>query len=1197
MPRSLKVRQDCIGSIKLSVRRNGFPSQQALAEELSLSRSTVVNFLTGKPVDRAVFEEICQRLSVDSQGIAEICSQLNLECEEIGELPPDPASSPSIAAQSIVTPTDRLSARKQRNWGEAVDIINFYGREQELAQLQQWVVEERCRLITLIGMGGMGKTTLSVQFAKQVQDEFVVVIWRSLRNAPPIQDLLAELIRILSQQQQTHLPETIDGRVLCLLEYLRQERCLLVLDNAESVLRRDERAGAYRDGYEGYGQLFRCLWEAQHQSCLVLTSREKPRGLGAKEGAGSPLRSLRLSGLAQAEGQEILREKVVSVSESASQALIDHYAGNPLALKIAATTIQDVFDGDIAQFLAQGTAVFGDISDLLDQQFERLPPLEQHIMYWLAIEREWVSIPELQQDMIPSILPRSLLEALESLQLRSLIEKQSTTFTQQPVVMEYVTDRLIEQITSEIISGNIDLFNSHALMKAQTKDYLRNAQVRLILKPLGDRLLAALGSLEAIESHLKQILLSLQQAPRQPGYAAGNLLNLLAHLQLEICDYDFSRLTVWQAYLQGTNLHQVNFTGANLSRSVFTQTLGGILSAAFSPDGRLLATGIDCEVCLWQVDESKPLITLRGHTAWVQSIAFSPDGTLLASGSYDHTIRLWNVQTGQCLKTLHGHTSWVQSVSFGSSEPASSEPLILVSGSHDQTVRVWDVQAGDCLQILPGHQGSVLWVTVSPDGQTLISADDCIVRLWDIPTGQCVRTIETQVNWMLAVALSPDGQTLVTGSNGNQVNFWQVATGDCLGTLDYSGQVWAMAFSPDGQMLATASEDQTVKLWQVETGQCLQTLQEHRDRVWLVAFHPHEPQLISISENQVVKLWDTQTGKCLRTLEAYSNWIAAIAFSDDGKWLVTGSQDQQVRLWNVPAGECSKTLSGHKNIVSAVAVAPQSTHPPILASGSDDQTIKVWDAQTGDCLQTLSGHQDWVQSVQFSPGSEILASGSDDRTIKVWDWRTGECLQTLTGHTHRVKSIAFSPQGSLLASGSDDQTIKLWNLEQGTCLQTLQGHQDWVLSVAFSPCGQRFASGSADQTIKVWDSQTGECVRTLSGHTNRVRSIAFSPDGTLLISGSDDQTVRIWQVDTGNHLRTLQGQGTVVWSVTFSPDGQMIVSAGKDERIWFWKVKTGECVRTLQMYRPYEGMKIIDAIGLTTAQKTTLKALGAIEHD
>jgi len=1182
MPRSLRVRAECLERVKLSIRRNGLPSQRALAEETTLSLATIGNFLSGRPVDRATFVEICTRL--------------NLECEEIGEPPPDSTFSPSIAAPALCVPFDRTLLNKQRDWGEAVDVSTFYGRDRELDQLEQWIVEERCRLITLIGMGGMGKTTLSVKLAKQVQDEFTFVIWRSLRNAPPILDLLADLLQVLSHQQRTHLPETIDGRVSCLIEYLRRDRCLLILDNAESVLRSDERAGAYRAGYEGYGQLLRCVCETQHQSCLVLTSREKPRGLGVKEGVGSPLRSLRLSGLEQAQGQEILQEKVVSVSVADSQILVGHYAGNPLALKIAATTIQELFDGDVAEFLAQGTAVFGDISDLLDQQFSRLPPLEQQIMYWLAIEREWISIPELQQDIVPSILSRSLLEALESLQLRSLIEKKAVTFTQQPVVMEYVTDRLIEKITIEITSGDTSLFNRLALIKAQTKDYLRNAQVRLILNPICDRLLATLGSIEAIQSCLKERLLALRKAARQTGYAAGNWLNLLAHLQLEIRDYDFSYLTVWQAYLQGVNLHGVNFMGADLSRSVFTQTLGGILSSAFSPDGNLLAMGIDDAVYLWQMPDSKPLITLKGHTAWVQSIAFSPDGKLMASGSYDHTIRLWDVQTGQCLKTLHGHTSWVQSVAFGQIELEGANQTILASGSHDQTVRLWEVRSGNCLQVLQEHTGYILSVAFCPDGKTLMSAgDDRTIRFWNLDTGDCVRTIEAHVNWMLAVALSADGRTLATGSDGNAVKFWDLATGECDRTLpDYSSQVWAIAFSPDGQTLATASEDKTVKLWDVETGQCLQTLQEHRDRVWLVKFHPDGRTLLSISEDQIVKFWDMQTGQCLRTLEAYSNWIAAIAFSENGHWLASGSQDQQVRLWNALTGECTKTLKGHTNIVSSVAFSAQNAS--ILASGSDDQTIKLWDIQTGECVQTLWGHQGWVQSVQFSPEGEKLASGSHDRTVRIWDWRTGECLQILEGHAHRVKAVAFSPQG-LLASGSADQTIRLWDVTQGSCLQTLQGHQDWVLSVAFSPCGQLLASGGADRQIKVWDIQTGECLRTLSGHTHRVRSIAFSPEGELLVSGSDDQTVKIWQVETGSHLRTLQGHDTVVWSVEFNPDGQTIASAGKDEKIRVWDVKTGDCISTLRVHRPYEEMNIVKATGLTTAQRTTLKSLGAIEDD
>ena len=1230
MSRSLKVRSDCIKQAKLALQHNGFHSQRALAEDLGLALSTVSRFLIGKTVDYATFVEICGLLGLEWQEIADLGNVV----------PSQPVSVKSDHATYTRNPKEfppggnveaidlrqapSASTHCRQDWGEAPDVTAFYGRTEELATLEQWVVRENCRLISVIGMGGIGKTTLAVKLAEQIQDEFEYIVWRSLRNAPPIQELLADVIRFLSNQQETDLPETIDGKILRLLEHLRASRCLLILDNAESILSSDGRAGAYREGYEGYGQLFSCIGETRHQSCLVFTTREKPRGLSYQEGEHFPIHSLRLSGLAQENVQEIFKEKGFTVSASEGQALVEQYAGNPLALKMVATTIQELFDSDIAQFLKQGTIVFGDISNLLDQQFSRLSALEKQTMFWLAINREWVSLAQLRDDIIPAVSPGLLLEALESLQLRSLIEKatlvltqrHSVSFTQQPVVMEYVTERLIEQVCQEISTAEIVFFDRYALMKAQTKDYLRSAQIRLIIQPVADRLLALFGNKKNIKNYLIQILSKLRMssgiaAPtpgakeashslQKPGYAGGNVLNLFWQLQIDPSDLDFSCLTVWQAYLQGVNLHRVNFTNSDLTKSVFTQTLGGILSAAFSSDGKLLATGIDNEIWLWHVADSRQLLSLKGHISWVHSVAFSPDGQILASGSNDQTVRLWDVNTGQCLKTLRGHAGCVQSVAF------SSDGQILASGSNDSCVRLWDVKTEQCLKVLTGHTNHLLSVLFTPDGQTLISSgEDKTVRLWQVHTGECLRIIETHINWVLSVALSPDGQTLATGSDGKTVKFWDITTGECIRTLpDYSSYVWALAYAhwgndvnhPTREILATGSEDTTVKIWDALTGECIQTLQGHRERVWLVLFSPDGSTLLSASENQTVKLWDVATGQCLRTLEGYSNSVLSVALSSDGQLLASSGRDQLLRLWDVATGECIKTAQGHTNIVSSVTFAPKLNDSQILASGSDDRTIKIWDGDTGECLKTIWGHSSWVQSLSFSPDGPLLASGSRDCTVKLWDWQTGECLQTLEGHIHRVKSVAFSPDGLTLVSGSDDQTIKLWEVNTGICVHTFQGHRDWVLSVAFSPCGSRIASGSGE-IIKLWDVGTGECLQTFVGHTHRVRSVVFSPDGQILASASDDETVQLWDVGTGKNFKTLQGHLKGVWSVVFSPNGQTLASGSGDETIKFWSVETGECLRTLLADRPYEGMNIRGARGLTAAQRATLKALGAVESD
>lgn len=354
-----------------------------------------------------------------------------------------------IATESFpnLLTTDGSTALPRQDWGEAVDVSVFYGRATELATLEQWIVHERCRLVTLLGMGGIGKTALAVRSAEQVKNKFKYLIWRSLRNAPPVKDLLTELILFLCDHQEVDLPKSVNSLLECLMEYLRSSRCLLLLDNAESILQSGEPGGRYRTGYEEYGQLLRRVADERHQSCLVLTSREKPIGLTAKEGKTLPVRSLRLTGLDQAAAQEILKDKGLVSTEDESRKLIEYYSGNPLALKIAATTIQSLFDGDVSKFLEQDTIIFGDIWDLLDQQFNRLSALEKQVMYRLAINREWVPLPKLLEDVAPTVSHRELLEALVSLNQRSLIERQSASFTQQPVMMKYMTERGTVKLT------------------------------------------------------------------------------------------------------------------------------------------------------------------------------------------------------------------------------------------------------------------------------------------------------------------------------------------------------------------------------------------------------------------------------------------------------------------------------------------------------------------------------------------------------------------------------------------------------------------------------------------------------------------------------------------------------------------------------------------------------------------------------
>jgi hypothetical protein len=628
-----------------------------------------------------------------------------------------PLKAPSVEP-SLPSPPSTIG-NPHTDWGEAIDVTQFYGRTTELTTLRQWLIQDRCRLVALLGMGGIGKTALAIKLAQQIQSEFEYVIWQSLRNAPPLESLLKELLQFLSSQQETQ------GEISRLMHYLRTSRCLLIIDNVETILQAGS-TGQYRAGYEGYGELFRVIGEVAHSSCLILTSREKPAEIATIEGVQSAVRSYRLSGL-QLGAQELLAAKGLLGTDTQKQQLIQAYKGNPLALKIVSTSIQDLFDGDIGKFLEHDIAVFNGIRRLLHQQFECLSYWEKTIMYWLAINREWTSIAELAADIGFAGTKADIFEALEGLNWHSLLEKQSGCYTLQPVVMEYVTEVLIDQVTRELATKELSLFISHALIKTTVKEYVRESQVRLILQPIADRFYTAFSSPLALKHQIKEILELLRDSANSLScYGGGNLINLCVQLQIHLKDYDFSNLKIAHAYLQKVNLYQVNFSHCNLDKSVFTQTLKSVVSVAFSPDGTLLATGdTSPEVRLWQVADGQAFLLLQGHTNLVSSVAWSPDGQTLATSSHDQTVKLWDTHTGQCLKTLHGHSSWVSSVAW------SPDGQTLATSSHDQTAKLWDTHTGQCLKTLHGHTSSVMSVAWSPDGQTLAtSSHDQTVKLW-----------------------------------------------------------------------------------------------------------------------------------------------------------------------------------------------------------------------------------------------------------------------------------------------------------------------------------------------------------------------------------------------------------------------------------------------------------------------------------
>ena len=1065
---------------------------------------------------------------------------------------------------------------------------HFYGRDAELALMEQWITVDRCQIIAVFGLGGAGKTSFVQKAVERIQDAFEHVVWLSLHNIPPLESLIENCLRFLLHPEHLEHTSTLDERISLVLKLLGEQRCLLVLDNLDTLLQGGQRAGYYLTGYEGYGKLLRRIAEARHQSCLLLTSREKPREVALIEGNTTLVRSFLLPALQPLDGQRLLRERGLSGSGEAWATLTEQYSGNPLALKLVSATVRELFSGDIAAFLREGEIVFGDIYAFMAQQFRRLSVVEQELMTWLAIEREPLSIKNLHEDLAHPGAKGDILDTLASLRERAMVEVRADhRFTLQPVILEYVTKHLVERISAWIRVEDVVHLGQYPLIKAQTSDYIRESQVRFILAPVAEMLNVSEGE-DASAQKLKLLLTKLREGWSQaPVYAAGNILNLLIYLRTDLRGIDCSNLIIREANLSAVELPEANFARASLTHCLFKSTFTWILCLAVSPDGTLLAAGTTTgELRIWHVADASPILTCVGHSDEIRSLAFNPDGQSIVSGSDDQTVRIWDVATGVCRCIFHNHANIMRAVAF------SADGRIVAGASEDQTISLWDSETGRLLHVLQDHTDRVRTIAFHPTQSVLASgSDDLTVRLWDCDTGSSFVTLSGHSAGVRVVVFSPDGALLASGSEDRTVCLWDTGNWKQRSVLHrHTDRVRTMAFSLDNHTLITGSDDHTLRFWDVSSAQATSVIRGHTNRIWSLVCVPGSNLLISTSEDDTLRWWDMHSGYCLRMLQGYTDLIKAVAFHPDGKILVSASEDQTVRVWNTQTGGCLTIIRGHANRVRTIALSPDGT---LVASGSEDETVRIWDIQTGRCLKVLRGHTHLVRSVAFDPTGRWLLSGSHDQTLRLWNVHSGQMHYVWRPQQGLIWSIAFHPDGELIASGGEDPSVSLWNVHTGKQVQTFQGHTLRIWSLAFSPDGKLLATASDDLTLRIWDVASGKCVSIMIGHEEWIHAVAFHPVGTIVASASSDLTLRLWDVYSGQCVRVLQGHEGWIWSVTFSPDGKTLASGGDDGTIKFWDSVTGMCIRTLRRDRPYEKMNIAGIRGISDAQKDDLYFLGA----
>jgi Tol biopolymer transport system component len=308
---------------------------------------------------------------------------------------------------------------------------------------------------------------------------------------------------------------------------------------------------------------------------------------------------------------------------------------------------------------------------------------------------------------------------------------------------------------------------------------------------------------------------------------------------------------------------------------------GGVLSAAFSPDGTRIITGSSDQTAkMWDARTGTPLLELKGDTGGVPTAAFSPDGSRIVTGSYDRTAKVWDARTGAALLELKRDTVGVNSAAF------SPDGSRIVTGSSDQTAKVWDVRTGTPLLELKGHTDAVLSAAFSPDGSRIVTRTASgTVKVWDVRAAAPLHELEGHTGAVTTLAFSPDGSRIVTGSRDRTAKVWDVRTGTpLLETEGHMGAVMSAAFSPDGTRIVTLSIDQTAKVWDTLTGAALVDLKGYTGLLGSASFIPDGTRIVISDDESPAQMWDARTGQ-----ELSGEPIPSIAppgnISPDGRWI------------------------------------------------------------------------------------------------------------------------------------------------------------------------------------------------------------------------------------------------------------------------------------------------------------------------
>ncbi len=391
----------------------------------------------GEKVSKSNFRSAIQRLQISlfSQNFAQITQDSvnisNINFCEKARHPPDLPNSNLTNENISNSKSPKIS---HQDLSEMPDLDLFYNRNNELENLNNLILENKCRLITITGISGIGKTSLAVKLVSEINHHFQSFIWLNLANYQNFTDFKEHLQEFFLESENLNFPNN-NQKVLSLTKYLQKYRCLIVLDNVNYLFCKGELAGKYQNHCEEYCSFFQDGAKLVHQSCLILIGGKAPREFTQFKPKNNYICNFPLTGLDIDAIRLIFKDYGIENINNL-ETLINYYQGNPLYLKSVANLIQEL-DVNMTDLLTKDVILLPeDLKDNLQQQINRLTAIEKQVLKLLAQENKPVNLLSLSEKSQNSV--GDLLNILTSLKRRCLIEQKDNFYDLIPVLREYV---------------------------------------------------------------------------------------------------------------------------------------------------------------------------------------------------------------------------------------------------------------------------------------------------------------------------------------------------------------------------------------------------------------------------------------------------------------------------------------------------------------------------------------------------------------------------------------------------------------------------------------------------------------------------------------------------------------------------------------------------------------------------------------